>query len=321
MTSAAPCPPYRPAWWLPGPHLQTLWPFLFRPPTPAITPERLETPDGDFLDLAWCGDREAPVVLVLHGLEGGLDSHYARRTLAALAGAGYHACLLQFRGCSGEPNRLARSYHSGETGDLAFVLEHLASTARKVQAAIGFSLGGNVLLKWLGETGADATIRCAMAVSVPYDLGDAADRMASGLSRIYQHHLLSSLRAKCRHKFAVHGAPTDRPLSGLRTFRAFDHHVTAPVHGFAGVDDYYTRCSSRGFLQAIEIPTLLLHARNDPFMYPRTLPATDEVAASVTREIVANGGHVGFVTGRWPWQARCWFTDRLLAWLGEYGVR
>lgn len=307
---------FRPAWWLPGPHLQTLWPFVFKPPTPTDgETQRIETPDGDFIDLVWFGPQQGPVVLLLHGLEGGLKSHYILRSLAALKDAGYRACLMQFRGCSGEPNRLARSYHSGDSADFDFVLKQLESNGDAVFAAIGFSLGGNILLKWLGEQGDDSGLRCAMAVSVPFRLAEATDRMAQGLSRIYQKHLLNSLIAKSRGKFRRHPATTTTPLSTLRNFRLFDDQVTAPLHGFAGVDDYYQRASSRQFVPRIRTPTLLLHAQDDPFMQPGTPPRPEEIPAAVQLELTAQGGHVGFVTGNWPWNARCWFTQRFLDWL------
>lgn len=310
---------YRPAWWLPGPHLQTLWPFLFRPlPLRDGRIERLDTTDSDFLDLAWYGAPDAPVVVLLHGLEGGLDSHYIRRSVRALLASGYRACVMQFRGCSGVPNRLARSYHSGDTADLAFTLEHLRGTGRAPIGVVGFSLGGNVLLKWLGEQGEHSGIGCAMAVSVPFRLNDAALRMAGGLSRIYQKYLIDSLVAKCRIKFRQHPAPTDVPLQQLKTFRLFDDQVTAPLHGYAGVDDYYARASSRGFIPAIRTPTLILHASDDPFMYPDTPPTPAELPPAVQLELTAHGGHMGFVTGGWPWRTRCWFAVRLVEWLAAH---
>jgi predicted alpha/beta-fold hydrolase len=311
---------FRPAWWLPNAHLQTLWPFLFRPPAlPPPQRQRLETPDGDFIDLAWFGPADAPRVLLLHGLEGGLDSHYIRRSVRTLTDAGYRCCVLQFRGCSGEPNLLARSYHSGDTADLAFALGQLASNRRSPFALVGFSLGGNVLLKWLGEAGAAALeeigIRCAMAVSVPFRLNDAATRMAGGLSRLYQRHLLASLRTKCREKFRRHPSPTRVPLERLNNFRLFDDQVTAPLHGFAGVDDYYRRASSRQYLSRIRTPTLILHAQDDPFMQADTPPDAQSLPDCVQLELTRRGGHVGFVCGSVPWRARYWYAERLLGWL------
>ena len=173
---------FRPAWWLRGPHLQTLYPSLFRRRAhPVLQRERLELADGDFIDLDWCGDSNGPVVLVLHGLEGSLQSHYTGGILQALAASGYRAVLMYFRGCSGEPNRLARSYHSGETGDLATVVQHITRQHPDTPlAVIGYSLGGNVLLKWLGETGGRDGLATAVAVSVPFDLDLAAIHLENG---------------------------------------------------------------------------------------------------------------------------------------------
>jgi predicted alpha/beta-fold hydrolase len=308
---------FRPAWWLPGAHLQTLWPTFFRVRPPLdLEPERLELPDGDFLDLAWSGPREGPMVLVLHGLEGTLKSHYAAGILDALNRHGYRACFMHFRSCSGQPNRLPRSYHSGDTGDLRHVVTHLVELCgQPLQAVIGFSLGGNVLLKWLGECGTGAPVRFAVAVSVPFMLDDAARRLNRGLSRIYQRHLVRLLHAKFRQKFAVLPCPLDVQLGRLESFHAFDDRVTAPLHGFAGVEDYYARSSSRQFLAAIRTPTLILHAADDPFMFPETVPHAGELSAQVTLELAEHGGHAGFVQGPWPWRADYWLDRRILSWL------
>ena len=307
---------FRPAWWLPGPHLQTLWPNVVRRrPRPALRRERLELPDGDFLDLDWTPGTSGPLVLVLHGLEGSVHSHYAAGILQTLHGRGLRAVLMHFRGCSGEPNRLPRGYHSGETGDIAHVVGVLQRRYPETPlAGLGYSLGGNVLLKWLGETGDDNPLRTAVAVSVPFRLDRAADRLEHGASRLYQAHLLRSLRRSIRRKFA--GGELDPPLAldelrHLRTFRAFDDAVTAPLHGFADADDYYTRASSRPFLRRIRVPTLLLQAADDPFLTPDALPEESELAPAVTLELSARGGHVGFVAGRWPGRARYWPEERI----------
>ena len=256
---------FRPAWWLPGPHLQTLWPTFFRHrPTLALDQERVELPDGDFLDLAWSGRADGPVALVLHGLEGSLDSHYAAATMDLLCRHGYRACFMHFRGCSGEPNRLPRSYHSGDTADLDYVVEEvLLRRGLSLHAAIGYSLGGNVLLKWLGERGADAPVRCAVAVSVPFVLDDAAVRLGLGFSRIYQRHLIRRLHRKFRQKFSRIACPLDVHVERLSSFHAFDDQVTAPLHGFNGVEDYYERASSRPYLRIIRRPTLLVLGADD----------------------------------------------------------
>jgi predicted alpha/beta-fold hydrolase len=307
---------FRPAWWLPGPHLQTIYPSLLRRRHhPELTRERIELPDGDFVDLDWTRNDGRALVLVLHGLEGSLESHYTGAILAALVGAGYRAVLMYFRGCSGVPNRLARSYHSGDTADLQYVIAHLAGhDAAKPLAVIGYSLGGNVLLKALGEgTGMEA-VHTAVAVSVPFDLDRAAQRLDQGFSRVYQRYLLNKLRRSYRAKLPVHAMPVaeDR-LVALVTFRLFDNEVTAPLHGFRDVDDYYDRSSSRQYLRTIATPTLILHAADDPFIPADAIPAEDELGPGVTLELARRGGHVGFVAGGLPFRARYWLEQRICA--------
>lgn len=312
---------FKPAWWLPGPHVQTLFPFILGRHLPVSTRrERLTLPDGDFLDLDWAVEapEKAPLVLILHGLEGSLRSHYAGGLMRSLNLAGLRAVLMHFRGCSGEPNRLARSYHSGETGDLDWVVRLLRRREPETAlAAVGFSLGGNVLLKWLGETGAQADLQAAVAVSVPFDLAIAADRLEHGLSRLYQAYLLHKLRRSLRAKQARVELPFEVPnLGQLDSFRRFDHAVTAPLHGFAGVDDYYARASSRPFLSRIARPTLILQALDDPFMTPAIVPSPQELAPLVRLELSAKGGHVGFISGR-PFHPEYWLEQRIPAYLGD----
>jgi predicted alpha/beta-fold hydrolase len=305
---------FRPAWWLPGPHLQTLYPTLFRRRVlPALQRERLELADGDFIDLDWSGENDRPVVLVLHGLEGSLQSHYTGGILGALTASGYRAVLMYFRGCSGEPNRLPRGYHSGETGDLATVVQHIRSRQPSAPlAVIGYSLGGNVLLKWLGETGSGNDLTTAIAISVPFDLDRAARKLERGLSRIYQRHLLNKLRRTVTAKagpLAPH-VPLDS-LASLKTFRQFDDAITAPLHGFRDVDDYYSHSSSNAFLRDITIPTLIIHARDDPFLPAEAIPDEDILGTSTTLELASAGGHVGFISGGIPFRARYWLEARI----------
>lgn len=313
MTSA-----FRPAWWCRNPHLQTLWPRLARARRVIpLTRERLTLPDGDFLDLDWSPGGSGPVVLILHGLEGSSRSPYARGLLGAVQQQGWRGVVMHFRGCSGAPNRRSRSYHSGETGDLAFVVATLRERMPAVPlAAIGFSLGGNVLLKWLGETGKSAGLDAAVAVSVPFVLARAALRLNRGFSRLYQWKLLRDLRRGLERKSATVRLPIrlDR-LAQLRSFYAFDHYVTAPLHGFTGADDYYTRSSSRQYLRGISLPTLILQAADDPFMTPDVIPSPDELSPTTTLEVSAHGGHVGFIAGRWPWAAEYWLEQRIPAFL------
>ncbi|QKT04636.1 hydrolase [Ectothiorhodospiraceae bacterium 2226] len=314
---------FRPAWWLPGPHAQTLWPHLLRRPRVVLHRERLELPDGDFLDLDWNSRERGPLALVLHGLEGSSRSGYARGLLRELHDRGLRGVLMHFRGCSGEPNRLARSYHSGETGDLAHVVRELRRREPHTPlGVVGFSLGGNVLLKWLGETGARREaplVQAAVAVSVPFMLADAAARLERGTSRLYQWALLRTLRRSLRRKLRLRGGTLDaRRLRALRSFRAFDEHVTAPLHGFAGADEYYRLASSRQYLRDIRVPTLILHARDDPFMSADCIPAAAELSPQVRLELAERGGHVGFVSGRWPWRPHYWLEPRIADHLGVH---
>lgn len=312
---------FRPAWWLPGAHLQTLYPSLFRPrKAPPLTRERIEFPDGDFVDLDWTPQTDGMVVLILHGLEGSIESHYTGGMLSALFRNGYTAGLMYFRGRSGEPNRLPRSYHSGETGDLDFVIQQLCRNYPEDKiAVIGYSLGGNVLLKWLGERGSTAPVVTAVTVSVPFDLNSAALNLERGLSRIYQRHLLKKLRESVVAKSRQHAVPFPvERLAELRTFRQFDNAITAPLHGFSGVDDYYEQSSSKQFLQHIAIPTLMLQARDDPFLPETALPDEADLSNTVTLEVSRRGGHVGYVAGWNPWRPAYWLEQRILQHLAEF---
>lgn len=308
-----------PAWWLPGPHLQTLWPVLCRrQPQIIIRREHLELSDGDFLDLDWSDGEDGPIVVILHGLEGSSTSGYIRGLLATLATRGWRAVVMHFRGCSGTPNRLARSYNAGDTGDLATVITTLRQRDPTTSiACVGYSLGGNVLLKWLGETGKVAPLQAAVAVAVPFLLDTAARRMKHGFSRLYQAYLLNRLRTSYRRKFSHWRAPPFplEKLSQLTDFYAFDDQITAPLHGYSGVHDYYARASCRPYLKDIAIPTLILHARDDPFMLPDAIPDATELSESVILELSRHGGHVGFVSGPTPWQPTYWLEQRIPAFL------
>ena len=316
--------PFRPAWWLRSAHLQTLWPSLSRrAPEVGLERERLELPDGDFLDLDWTPGTAGPLVLVLHGLEGSSRSRYARGLLAAVRRRGWQGVVMHFRGCSGEPNRLPRSYHSGETGDLSRVVGVvLRRFPGRSLAVVGYSLGGNVLLKWLGETGANNPITCAVAVSVPFELDAAARRLTHGFSRFYQWWLLRSLRENVARKVAL-GILSEEftARAAAPDFWTFDDRVTATLHGFAGADDYYGRSSCRQYLGGVRIPTLVVHARDDPFLFADAIPAPTEVGSAVTLEVHERGGHVGFVAGRWPWRPDYWLERRIPAFLETWLVR
>lgn len=311
-------PRFVPAWWCRNPHLQTLWPVFFRQrPRPPLRRERLELPDGDFVDLDWTVNTTGPLVAIFHGLEGSRESHYARAILDLLPRHGFRAVLMHFRGCSGEPNRLARAYHSGDTGDIDFLFRELARRFQDTPlTAIGYSLGGNALLKWLGEQGSRAPLKAAAAVSVPLELKKSALHLDRGFARIYQYKLLKSLKHNVRLK-ARHFPPVVplRDLGQMKSFYAFDNAVTGPLHGFRDADHYYQSSSSRQYLKSIAIPTLVIHSSDDPFMPADVAPTPEEVSSAVTFELHDHGGHVGFVSGLLPWKPRYWLDERLPEWL------
>lgn len=327
--------PYAAPWWLPGAHAQTLYAALAAPrPRVLYRRERWETPDADFIDIDWVQSASAspgvgriapdgepaprerpPLVILFHGLEGSSGSHYARALMAAVALRGWRGAVVHFRGCSGAPNRLARAYHSGDSAELDWILQRFSSLADAPVLAVGVSLGGNALLKWLGEAGARAAsaVAQAVAVSAPVDLTAAGDALGRGFNRVYTRAFLSSLKRKSLDKLGPHPDIYDAGrVRAARTLRAFDNVVTAPLHGFRDTDDYWRRASSKPWLPAIRVPTLLVNARDDPFLPEAALPLAGEVSDAVTREFPAQGGHVGFVSGLFPGNLD-WLPQRILA--------
>jgi uncharacterized protein len=288
----------------------------------AVTRERFDTPDGDFVDVDWQlgpGRPDAPVLLVLHGLEGSARSRYIGGLFELAAARGWRAGVLYFRSCSGELNRLPRFYHSGDTADLDHVLRVLADRQPGLRVgAVGISIGGNVLLKWLGEQGeaAPAPIAGAVAISVPFDLAACARVMDRGLRRLlYTASFMRSFHRKTRAKARAHPDFVDvRAALRARTFAAYDRAVTAPLHGFADEMDYWRQASSGPYLAAIRRPTLLLNALDDPFVPESSLPDPRTLPPAVRAEFVSIGGHVGFVQG-WPWRARSWAERRAIDFL------
>jgi predicted alpha/beta-fold hydrolase len=313
-----PAAPYSAPWWLPGGHSQTIYAALLGGArAPAYSRERWQTPDGDFIDLDRAGGRtDAPLLVLFHGLEGSSGSHYARALARAFAAAGWRVAAPHFRGCSGEPNRLVRAYHSGDSAEIGWMLERFAAEAGRAPiAAVGISLGGNALLKWLGESGQQAAglLRCAVAVSAPLDLMASGDALGKGFNRVYSSLFLSSMKKKAAEKAVRFPGLFDaRAASRARSLRDFDDAVTAPLHGFRDTDDYWTRASSKPGLSAIRTPTLLLNARNDPFLPARALPRPDEVSPCVELDFPRQGGHVGFVSGPFPGNFD-WFTERIMS--------
>ncbi|MCU7845767.1 MAG: hydrolase [Candidatus Thiodiazotropha sp. (ex Monitilora ramsayi)] len=308
---------FKAPWWLKSPHLQTIWPTLVRPGRGFQGEwESVELRDGDFIELVWRrGD--GPLVMLIHGLEGSLQSHYAIPMLEALTEAGFTTVFMHLRGCGRKPNRLARSYHSGATEDLVEILEQLELRDEKPSAVIGISLGGNLLLKYLGESGAGSRLSAAVAVSVPFYLDKTAKHLQKGTARIYQRYLLNKLLANYRRKFSNRPAPLDVDLSAIDSIYAFDDRITAPLNGFDDADDYYRRCSSIGFLRDIVTPTLILQAADDPFMPSGSTPNEEQLGPGITLELSRQGGHVGFISGRYPWKQSYWIESRIPAFLKQ----
>lgn len=314
--------PFRSPWWLPGGHAQTIVPLARKGPIPRYERERVDTPDGDFIDLDWLPEpgSGAPLVALFHGLEGSSGSHYARSTMRALHLIGWRGVVPHFRGCSGEPNRLARAYHSGDTDEIDWILRHLLRAADGAPLfAVGMSLGGNALLKWLGERaqGSREVLAGAAAVCPPLDLNLSGAALGRGFNRIYSMHFLHSLKRKALEKSERHPGLFDaQRIRAARSLHDFDDVYTGPAHGFTGVEDYWRRASSKPWLGAIRTPTLLVCAGNDPFVPPAALPGRHELSAHVTFECPSAGGHVGFMSGRWPGNI-AWLPHRLLAHFGH----
>lgn len=315
---------FKPAWWLNNAHLQTIYPALIRktPPPDGLRRERLFTPDNDFIDIDWCGEGKQPLIILLHGLTGSSQSAYIRGLQCTLLSQGFRSVALNFRGCSGEYNLLARCYHSGETGDIHFLYQTLRQREPDTPiGAVGFSLGGNVLLKWLGEQETKLSLFAAIAVSVPLVLSACATKLDYGFSKIYRENLLHELKhlvlAKQRHleKLGKHQEAAKiedlGDLSRIKSFWEYDNLVVARLHGFKDVQDYYQRSSSRQFLKSIAIPTLLIQSDDDPFMTEKVLPDLDELSSSIYLEITQGGGHVGFVAGEIPFKPIYWLEQRI----------
>jgi uncharacterized protein len=319
---------FKPAWWLSNCHCQTIYPTLFRnePNPPDYRRERIATPDGDFIDIDFCGTGKQALVILLHGLTGSSQSGYIKGLQTTLFKQGLRSAAINFRGCSGSSNNRARSYHSGETEDIQFLYQTLRQREPDTPiAAVGFSLGGNVLLKWLGEQGQAVDLFAAVAVSVPLVLGVCATKLDNGFSKLYRGNLLKELKAymHCKRQHLENIAQLEEALkiktlgdlSTINSFWEYDDRVVARLHGFADVNDYYKRSSSRQFLKSIAIPTLLIQAVDDPFMTADVLPEIDEISSHVQLELTSHGGHVGFITGSNPFKPKYWLDQRISAFL------
>lgn len=302
--------------WLPGGHAQTIWPLLRKGPLPAFERERWDTPDGDFIDLDWLPHQPgAPLVILFHGLEGSSHSPYARSLMRHVAGLGWNGVVPHFRGCSGEPNRLPRAYHSGDADEVGWILGRLAGRHPGVpRYAAGVSLGGNALLLWLGTRGkaADSILTAAAAICPPLDLTAAGHTLGRGFNRVYTRHFLATLKRNADTKLRQHPGLFDgEAMRRAANLYEFDNLVTAPLHGFRNTDDYWLRASSKAHLPAIVVPTLLINPLNDPFLPASHLPSVLDVSSAVQLEQPDEGGHVGFVSGDWPGNLD-WLPSRLV---------
>ncbi|WP_269530761.1 YheT family hydrolase [Chitinimonas sp. BJYL2] len=315
-------PTYHAPNWLPGAHLETIYPALMlkRPPPP-YQRAVWDTPDGDEIAVDWLvtdAPEDAPVLIHFHGLEGSANSHYAVALMRAARQQGWRGAVVHFRGCGGHPNRKPRAYHAGDSAEVDWIVRRVRATVAGPVFVAGVSLGGNALAKWLGEQGEAALslINSAAVISAPLDLLAAGRVLDRGFNKwVYTREFLRTLRPKTLTQLAAFadelaylGVSTEQ-IRAARTFRDFDDRVTAPLHGFKGVLDYWTRASSKPLLTRIAVPTLIINARNDPFLPASALPTHQEVSPAVTLLQPERGGHVGFVEGPFPgridWLPRC----------------
>ena len=317
---------YQPAWWLPGAHLPSIWGKKGR--RHALVHDRIErwaTPDGDHLSVARAGLVSAgkPHLLILHGLEGTVRSNYVQGLMAQARRRGWSADLLIFRGCDGDINNQRRLYHSGETTDIDFVVRELIAGHPDISLRlVGVSLGGNVLLKWLGEQGEalPSNVVRAAGVSVPYDLAVGSRFLEWWLGQLYVDHFMKSLKEKTRAKRTHFPDLCDwTRLDNARTFWDFDDAVTGPVHGFSGALDYYSKSSSIHFLPDIRRPTMLLNAKDDPFLPADVLDRVRNISQNnnfLNTEFTRRGGHVGWTEGP-IWSPRYYMEEKVMKWLND----
>ncbi len=312
---------FQPAIFAANRHIQTFLPILLRGNSVVHgIYQKLILPDGDFIDLTWnkipARMDSKPLVVIFHGLEGSINSPYAKGLMLALDKLGWNVVLMHFRNCSDRVNLAARTYHSGETGDASYFLGWLRESYPQAPLlAVGYSLGGNMLLKLLGDKKTEVPLYAAVAVSVPLLLDVCADQMRSGFSKVYQQYLLQKMKRKLLGKFQQHDYQgliglCQKDIDSIKDFWEFDEAFTAPINGFAGAQDYYLKSSARQYLGGIQIPTLIIHSMDDPFMTPEVIPNENELSDCVCLELSQHGGHVGFISGH-LWKPRFWLEERI----------
>lgn len=312
--------------WAQNCHIQTIYPRFIQQRLPlTYTMERVRLPDNDFIDLAWgpAPEKMTGMVIMFHGLEGSIHSHYANDMMAVLSSQGWQVVLMHFRGCSGEVNVKPRAYHSGETQDPAFIINLLHERYPAIpKAAIGFSLGGNMLLKLLGEHPDSLGLKAAVSVSAPLKLDECATSVDQGFSKVYQKYLLGSMKKNLLQKmqridYRELLSISEEEVRCVQNFWQFDDKITAPLHGYVDAMDYYEKCSGYYFLKAIHCPTLVLHALDDPFMNHNVIPAEHELSSAVRVELSETGGHVGFMHGT-PARPEVWLQQRVKRYFTDF---
>ncbi|MBL4942431.1 MAG: hydrolase [Colwellia sp.] len=316
---------FKPAWWLRNAHFQTLAAKFFRRKHKLVTnTETLELPDGDFIDLAWTEQPQKnntrPIVVMLHGLEGSKDSHYAKGMLTAIKDRGWIAVLMHFRGCSGKPNRQASSYHSGDIRDIGYLTEHLMARYQQcVFSVLGFSLGGNVLTRYLAKV-PNNPYRCAAVICAPLDLASCSARINQGLSRFYQKYLLQMLKDSTLKKITtkVINNIKETQLKAIKTIHDFDEQVTAPLNGFTSAQHYYQQASGSQVIEKIQQPCLFIHAADDPFLNHQSSLPKQKLPKHLTFEVSNHGGHVGFIHGNNPFKPQYWLEQRVPDFLSDH---
>ena len=312
---------FKPAFGLANRHFQTLYSSFFRKSLDLdFEIEKFELLDGDFVDCYWYEKPDSgsskPIVILFHGLAGSYKSPYIQGTMKKLSQNGFASVLMHFRGCSEEENRLPRAYHSGDSGDSSAWIQSVKDRFPSSKLfAIGYSLGGNMLLKLTGEYGDKSPLTAVVSVSAPLQLDICADSINSGFSKIYQKHLVGNLNTQLEEKYNKHNIESliglkKEEVKKIKTFWEFDDIYTAKIHGFDSAQDYYTKSSSKQFLVKIKTPTLIIHSTDDPFMTPKILPTTDELSDFVKLELSSNGGHVGFIGGT-IFKPSFWLEDRI----------
>jgi predicted alpha/beta-fold hydrolase len=313
---------FKPPFLLKNTHFQTIYPALFSKfKNLEIEVEKFKLSDKDFVECVWHNkptkNSKKPIVTLFHGLAGGFNSPYIQRAMSTLGANGFSIVLMHFRGCGKEMNSLPKSYHSGETEDAKEWFKSLQKRYPSTPLfAIGYSLGGNMLLKLLGEVGNDSPLKACISISAPMQLEISADKMNHGFSKLYQYHLMKNLKRDLLIKYKMHDMQSligisENDVKNLKTFWEFDEAYTAPIHGFKSAYDYYKKSSSKQFLKNIKTNTLIIHAVDDPFMTPKILPNKSELSTSIKLEVYPNGGHVGFVAGS-VFKPKYWLEERIV---------